>query len=83
MPARSASVIRGTARRAARASSADRTAYASMISCFDGRRTRAPRNGVISTTPSASRPRSASRTGAWLVPSSRATCVSTIRESGG
>ena len=54
-----------------------------MISRRDGRRTRAPRNGVISTTPSASSPRSASRTGAWLVPSSRATCVSTIRESGG
>src|SRR4051812_616537 len=47
------------------------------------RRTRAPRNGVISTIPRASRPRSASRTGAWLVPSSLATAVSTMRESGG
>ena len=33
--------------------------------------------------PRASSPRSASRTGAWLVPSSLATAVSTIRESGG
>src|SRR4051794_35271078 len=50
---------------------------------MSSRRTRAPRNGVISTMPSASSPRRASRTGAWLVPSSLATAVSTIRESGG
>src|SRR5215207_1304677 len=38
---------------------------------------------MISTMPSASRPRRASRTGAWLVPRSLATAVSTMRESGG
>ena len=79
---RSSSLSRGTASRAPSDSSAVRIAYASSSSRRVGRRTRAPRNGVISTTPSASRPRRASRTGAWLVPSSRATCVSTIRESG-
>ncbi len=73
----------GMASRAASASSSARMTYASSSSSSDGRRTRAPRNGEISTTPSASRSRSASRTGAWLVPSSRATRVSTIRDPGG
>ena len=79
---RSSSVRRGSARRTPRASSSARTTKASSSSSHDGRRTRAPRKAVISTTPSASRSRSASRTGAWLVPNSRATRVSTIRAPG-
>ena len=45
-------------------------------------RTRAPRNGSDSTSRRSSRSRSASRTGAWLVPSSLAMRVSTSRSPG-
>ena len=71
------------ARRAPSVSSALRTPKASNSSPAVGRRTRAPRKAAISTTPSASRSRSASRTGAWLVPNSRAARVSTMRGPGG
>jgi len=60
----------------------DRTAYASSSWWPSGATEPAHHGTGDSTTPSASRPRSASRTGAWLMPSSRATRVSTIRESG-
>jgi hypothetical protein len=45
-------------------------------------RTNVPRLGLVSTMPMASSSRSASRTGAWLVPYSSAILVSTRRSPG-
>ena len=67
---------------AASSSSAARTGKTSTSSALPNPRTLAPLNGSDSTSRRSSRSRSASRTGAWLVPSSAAIRVSTMRSPG-
>ena len=73
---------RDTARSAAVSSRPARTGKNSAKSCSVNSRTRAPRLGIVSISRSASSWRSASRTGAWLTPSSMAMRRSTMRSPG-